>query len=334
MIIKKSTWSQTSNVFENVTRYSYKKMDLLATDHHDKLLNNTADAAIQDLYNTVFIAPFTDFKTAYTAVLTTEARYSNKTMQAEMLWKALSENISEWAFLVESVGGTDFRRNTINYKLLFAQGFAPFQNGAYEQRMRALTSFIVLLNDFTALDTVTATVTAFHQQLLAARSDQQGFENELAKARTLVDATRTELADTMQRVFGYLLYKYAPNTAAIDDFYDLTLLKASTKTNSDGSSAVIPSFEILPAMQRTILSDTYDQTTVFKLLNIGDAEVKIWLTNNPNSIIPPTAIVLAPSEGVTVSGLTLSDGSTDLKHLVAFNMDNLTKARIEAETED
>ena len=57
-----STWFYLQNPFDNTTKQSFKKMNLIATDLHDKLFNNLTDPFIADLYNNYFLAPYQDFK--------------------------------------------------------------------------------------------------------------------------------------------------------------------------------------------------------------------------------------------------------------------------------
>jgi hypothetical protein len=266
--MQKSKWSRLDNTFDNATIGSYKKTDILATDHNDKLLNNMSDPDIADAYTNVFKPPYDAFKLAFTTVMTAEARYGGRTRNTEDMWKALAANIDDWSFAVEATPGGLFRKGTLNYSTIFPNGYAPFQKGAYEQRLRSVASLIDILGDYSALANVKTQVNNFYTTLLAARTEQQGFENELAKTRTDVANARQELVDAMHRIMGLLLYKYAPNTAAIDDYYDLSLLRTIGRNGSSDDIVLPNALDVLPAMQRTIANGVYDSTTFVKFIKI------------------------------------------------------------------
>ena len=326
--MQKSKWSRLDNTFDNATSGSFKKTDILATDHNDKLLNNISDPDIADAYTNVFKPAYDAFKLAFTTVLTAEARYGGRTRNTEDLWKTLTANADDWSFAVEATPGGLFRKNTLNYSTIFPNGYAPFQKGAYEQRVRAVASLIDILGDYTALANVKNQVTIFYNTLLAARTEQQGFENELAKTRTDVANARQELVDAMHRIMGLLLYKYAPNTAAIDDYYDLTLLRTINRSGSNDNDTLPNAIDILPAMQRTIANGVYDNTNFVKLINTGAVDLQVWSSNNETSTIPSNALTIAPEETITISVATIADGSTNLTYIIAANADTLDKGKV------
>jgi hypothetical protein len=327
-MIQKSAWSFLSNVFDNSTRGSLKKMDLLATDHHDKLLANIADPDIDALYNNYLLGNYTNFKTNYANVLATEARYSGRTEATEGFWTALRQNIDDWSFAIEATPGGAFRRGKVNYNTLFPNGYAPFQNGGYEQRLRAVKSLIDVMGDYPALNTVRTTINGFYQQVLAMRTEQQGFENALATARTNAEEARQNLANAMHRVSGMLIFKYAPDTARIDNFYDLSLLRTITRNNNNITTVESTKIDVLPAMQRSILSNLSNTPMSFDFTNIGTTELIIWMSNNENSAIPIDALHLAIGDSSTANHTDLSDGSTDLKYLLVANTDVVTKGKL------
>lgn len=324
----KSNWSYLSNVFDNATQGSYKKLDLLATDHHDKLLRDNSNTEIVSIYQTIFKPAYDKFKDAYANVLTTTARYSGRTLNAEALWQQLRQNVGEWSFAVEATANGMFRKNTINYATIFPNGYAPFQTAAYEQRLRALKSLIDIMSDYPQLATIVTEINIFYQNILNTRTEQQGFEFALQQARDRLDVTRKELVTAMHRVFGFLIYMYAPETNAIDNYYDLTLLRNAAKSMSDGSDNDSSTFEILPLGRKTIAKGNYNTNTVFQITNTSNAEASIWISNNENSQEPSNALVLPIAETLTIDASSISDGSDDLKYVIATNISSEQKAKI------
>jgi hypothetical protein len=132
----------------------------------------------------------------------------------------------------------------------------------------------------------------------------------------------------MQRVMGFLLYKYAPNTAAIDDFYDLSLLRTVSKNgNSDDQNLPAP-LEVLPAMQRTIATGTYSHVDFVRFVNTGTVDLQVWSSNNETSAAPTNAITLAPEENINITIGSIADGSSNLTYIIVSNTDTTEKGKI------
>lgn len=323
-----SEWSHLSNFFQNATQGSNKKLDLLATDHHDKLSKGLSNPAINTLFTTVFKPAYDNFKIAYTTLLTAESRYSGRTRKAEETWDALRKNVDNWSFAIESTPGGTFRRGTINYSTIFPNGYAPIQTGGYEQRIRALKSTIEVAGDYPDLAGVVADMSSFYQNLLTIRTEQQGFEFMLSQARNEVDLARQDLTTAMHRVFGYLIYTFAPNTAVIDTYYDLSLLRYTAKNNAVIDPNISITADILPLSRRTVTNGDYSTTNFFEISNTGNTVLNIWISNNENSTEPINVFSIAAGDTIYTDSDALSDGSTDPKYIIVYNTDANNKGKI------
>ena len=328
MSIKKSKLQHLNNLFDNATRGSVKKLDILATDHSDKLQRGATTTALNAVYTTVFKPNYDAFKTSYTALLSTESRYSGRTRNTEALWEQLRANADEWSFMVESTPGGAFRRGKVNYATIFPNGYAPMQTGSYEQRIRALKSTIDVANDYADLTPVTDVMNDFYQILLDARTEQQGFEFDLAQARTDLDAARENLLIAMHRVLGFLIYNFAPDIDIVEAFYDVSLLRNYSKPDSTDDDALPTIVEILPLGRRTVLSGNYNNTVFLEITNTGNTSLDMWLSNNENSTTPINVFTIAAGDSISMDSDSLSDGSNDLKYLIAANNDALNKGKI------
>jgi hypothetical protein len=232
-----SSWAYTANPF-SVGHLSYKKMDMLITDTHDSLLNNVSDPDISNLYNNLFLPAYNDFKRAYARISTTQSRYGLRTDTFEILMQELgTTKIDEWDIQIQATSGGLFKKTTPNYKMLFSNGRASFQSGSYEQRILAVTSFKDILTDFPVLAAIQTDVDGFLAQLKTARTEQQGYENELSNHRNELELANNALALVLHRILGFLIYKYADNPRKIEDFFELQYLRQSS-SNSSTNNAV------------------------------------------------------------------------------------------------
>ena len=328
MPIKKSKLLHFNNLFDNATRGSVKSLDVLATDHNDKLKSNTTNVALVAVYTTVFKPAYDAFKSAYTGLLTAESLYSGRTRNTEALWEDLRKNADEWSFAIEATPGGAFRRGKVSYQTIFPNGYAPLQSGSYEQRMRALKSTVDVATGYADLADVIADMTAFYSTLLYARTEQQGYEFSLAQARTTVDATRDNLVIAMHRVYGFLIYTFAPDTDIVEAYYDISLLRSANRIDNTATANTPTVVDILPLARRTVLNGDYNTTTIFDLANTGNTTLTVWISNNENSSEPINVFTLAAGDSTTIDSDSLSDGSNDLKFLIAANSDAANKGKI------
>ena len=93
-------------------------------------------------------------------------------------------------------------------------------------RINAVGLLAQSLADFPALATVRAEVEAFHQDLTAARTEQQGFEGGLAELRAKLEDARLELAAAMFRTFGFLIYLYEGDPDRVSRYFELQYLRS------------------------------------------------------------------------------------------------------------
>lgn len=227
-----ASWAYTRNPFVT-TLLSYKKMDMMATDHHDKLKNNLGDPEIDNLYHTHFLPAYAAFKDAYTQVGVTQSRYGLRTDNFTQLVSLLgTDKIDDWDIQIQATSGGQFRKNTNNYKMLFPNGRSAYQSEAYEQRILTLSELSTSLGDFPVLATIKTDVDNFLMQIRAARTEQQGFENQLSIDRSTLDNARSNLALAMHKVLGFLIYKYTDNPKRIEDFFELAYIRQTTYDTS------------------------------------------------------------------------------------------------------
>lgn len=328
MPIKKSKLMHFNNLFDNATRGSFKKLDILATDHNDKLRSNTANPSIVSVYTTVFKPAYDAFKLAYTGLLTAESRYSGRTRNTEALWEELRKNADEWSFAIEATPGGAFRRGKINYQTIFPNGYAPLQTGSYEQRMRALKSMIDVATPYSDLTTVITDMETFYTTLFNARTEQQGYEFTLAQVRNNVETTRENLVIAMQRVASFLIYTFSPDIDVVEAYYDISMLRTISKADATNTVNTPTNADILPSARRTVLTADYNTTTVFEISNTGVTALSVWISNNENSSEPINVFIISAGDSISMDSDTLSDGSNDLKYLIVANNDLVNKGKI------
>lgn len=321
-------WSYLRNVFDNVTKGNYKRMMLMARDHHDKLKQaSNSDSEIGSLY-AHFLPAYNRFNDALRAVNVTDSIRQSYTMQIEAAFRELSSTlIDEWDIKILY----NYRRHSPEYKLLMGNGRAPFQTGAYDVKLQAVAELRDKLSAFPILSSLQAEIEAWLEQTNSIRSTQQGYEGELSGKQKLVETYRAALAEEMHRVFAGLLFKYYKDPSQVENFYELKYLqRSSTKSTDNGGDAVVLQKEIkVPAGEKqAAIEGSFAIDNVFELTNKTNEPVFCWLSNSNMSSLPVDAFLLPANETVMVYGDELTDGTTPLKYFMVENQGSVT-AKIE-----
>ncbi len=282
-----TTYRHLINPFDVVTRTSFKLMKLIATDHRDKLLNpSIIDADITDLYNNVIKPPFDNFILTYSTVLAEIGRYGRRTREFETLIKRLStDKIELWDIQIQNV----YRRDSPEYHELLPNYRTPFQSSTYDNRIAAVLALSMTLGDFVSLAAIKADVDAFHNDLITLRSEQQGFEGNLAQTRTTLEEQRVALAVALHRSFSFLIYKYSSNAERVAGFFELHYLRSYEGSgNSGNNSTDTEIIRTIAANEKLVLWQgvlTNDNVITFK--NTGTTDLIVYAA--PDAEAPQNA---------------------------------------------
>lgn len=308
-------WSILRNTFNNVTKYNFKRMLAMSTDHHDKLLvESSNDPYINVLYQKLLPA-YQAFKQAYNATFQQEAFYQGNTLIVENLFAQLSsQKIRQWDIWIQN----EYLDNTPQYLMLLPNGRNPFQSGSYEARINAVTALSANVATFPNLANVSADVATFLQQLVQARTTQQGVEKSAANTVKNVEDARVELAQVMQGVLGGLIWHYYQNIAQVETFYELKYLR----TAADNSSTNTPTLQAHPlaANSRATLYGQLSASESITIRNTGSVPISCFTSNDISANAPIDALILQPNEEQTAFADELSNGN-GFSWLILLNPD-------------
>lgn len=300
-----------NNPFDTVTQNNNKRMLLMARDHRDKMKGfSTLDPDINQLFQELN-PKFTAFEEGYSDLHSKEGIYKGHTQMLEELMQDLSSTqIKQWNIWVQNV----FLDGTPEYTMLFPQGRKTFQNGAYELRVDAIRTLSLTLNNFAELSTVKQAVDLFLTKINTVRTNQQQMESMVQAARQNLEYQRLALANTMHRIFGFLVYKFYQNPVEVERFYELKYLQAPVAKEVVNENS-IP----LPANSRaTVVEQSMTGNSFITVKNTGTATLKLFTTADKNALTPDIVKELLPNETFAFYGNELSDG-TGYDWLIAVN---------------
>ena len=215
-------WFYLHNPFDNVTKHSFTLMNLLATDHHDKLKHKAnTDARFAPLYQD-FESAYKVFKEVFTKSLSNAGRYQSNTKKVESLFTELtSTRIRQWDVKIQN----EYDEMSNEYVSILPNGRKPFQTGGYEARINEVKALYDRLNYHSNLAQLAADIKQFAYNLEQARTEQQGFEQAERELSQALELARLELAKVMYGVFVRLKYLHLNELKQVETYYELQYLR-------------------------------------------------------------------------------------------------------------
>ncbi len=299
-----SEWYPLRNTFDNATKGSLKRMLILATDHHDKLLMESANnPQIATLYQ-MFLPVYQTFKQAYNGTFQKDAFYQGNTQIVENLFAELrSQKIKQWDIWIQN----EYLDSTPQYLMLLPNGRSPFQTASYEARINAIIALEANLASFPTLANVLTDVSAFRQKIVQARTTQQGFEKSASNTVKAVEDARIALAQVMQGVFGGLIFHYYKSINRVETFYELKYLRNTSSSGANGSPTL--QTHNIAANSRATLFGQLAAGEAITIKNTGTVSITCFTCNDVNGNAPIDALILQANEEQTLYADELSNGN-------------------------
>ncbi|MFN0199899.1 MAG: hypothetical protein ACKVTZ_00175 [Bacteroidia bacterium] len=296
------SWSYLHNPFDNATKGSQKRLSILATDHHDKLLvESTTNAQIAALYQ-FFLPHYNHFKNIYQQTFSMDGIYQGNTQIVENLFAELSgKKIKQWDIWVQNV----YLEGTPEYTMLFPNRRTPFQSGSYEARITNVKSLETTLALYPNLGNVLNDVTTTLQQLEAARTAQQGYEKQSSNLVKDIEDARVSLAKAMHYVFGGLLQLYYNELWRVETFYELKYLRATTSTKT----ITMKSYKVNAGARLTLFDGQLTDESYLTIKNTSGGELLVFTSANPTATAPLDALHLLAGESLSFYANEYEDGS-------------------------
>ena len=274
-----TTWHFLSNQFEQATRGSFKRCNILNNDHLSKLTSEGADPTIADLVTRT--APLSNtYSTNYSNWISAGATYEGHTQLVDGLLSQLSSTkIKEWDIQIQG----QHLEGTPEYTMILPNRRIPYQNGTKDDRLSQVEALAERLLDYPALSATQSDVDTFGSALRTARDNQQQKEQLAAMASDLLEQARLALCTIMYGNLGVLMDKYRETPDMVENFWQLDLIRRTGQGGGDDD---------LPDTAVNISGRIVDDSTSDPLANV---EVTLFQTatgpgndypNNDMNMIP------------------------------------------------
>lgn len=294
-------WSYVFNPFMGLSGRNTKQFYFFARDHRDKLANRAGDVDIAPLYSR--IQPVFDaFEARYIAVDTNTGGYRTRTATIENLMLELNTKVRRWDIGVQNI----YEETTPEYQGIFTERRAPFHTGAYDDRIRAVETLLQRMAGYPLLATIATDVQTFYAQINAARTAQQGFENNDQLFRRLLLADSQRLAAEMHYVFGALIMKHYLQPDLIETYYELKYLRTGTQN----TGIVMKEHKVSANSRVTLFAGQLASDSYLAIKNTGAVPLHVFTSSDPNAALSTAATVLAAGDSIDGAYAdTLTDGS-------------------------
>lgn len=292
---KKSEWSPLSNMFDNVTKKSKKKMRLIINRHVLKLAAASADPEIQAIYD------ITNPKKIEYNLLMTEWESSKGIGKGDTkIWEKHLDEINE-TVLNEWEGQVTYRypKDTPTYIAIFPGGRMAITSGAYDDRLAALDAFSHTLDSYPLLATLKTAVDLKVDAVHTARDQQQSQYDKVGFKSTALEDLRFELAEILDDNLCKLKIKYRKNLKMVENFYDLSLLRKNVSDEdfmfqSEGTLEAGASFLI--TLPKKLLIST--NATCQFMNQSGLVDLQFFFVANGTNLDNLVKITVQPNETI------------------------------------
>jgi len=214
-------WHYAENQFDNVTKTSKKRMNIISSDHLSKLQAEQSDADIHDLFHR-FETVRAEYASRYDSWLKAKGIYKGATQNMDEIQQTLtSEKVPDWDNKIKVVVGEGSADNTT----ILPNGRGPFQEGGRDQRIREVAALAERLANFPDLAAVKTEVETFAAQMEQTRDIQQQKEDLVDNASDALEEQRVICAQMMYANLGRLMDKFADAPENISRFFELQVIQ-------------------------------------------------------------------------------------------------------------
>jgi len=313
-----TTISILRNQFDNATKGNFKRMIMAAADHFDKLKQAALTNPQIDVIYQNALPAYQKYTTKYQQITSNYALYQGHTqLFEEKILELRSTLIRKWDIIIQY----EYDETSAQYKMLLPNGRMPFQTGAYELRLNAVSSLLANVQamnnpNFANLIQI---IDAWLQQAYDLRAKQQGFEATDSLLRQEIENDRKALANAMHLVFFQLCVNFYPNLAQVETFYEWKYFKAAvSNTNANGITKTV---SVAAASRITADVNNYQDNTNINVENKGDVVIEAWISASENSPAPVDVSFINVGENANFIASELSDGTSPMKFLILNNKD-------------
>lgn len=213
-------WHYAENQFDNVTKNSKRRMNIISADHLSKLEAEQSDADIHGLFHR-FEPLRAEYVARYDSWLKARGIYKGATQKMDELQETLNEEqLPGWDNKIKVAVG----EGSADYTTILPKGRGAFR-AARDQTIREVAALAERLANFPDLAAVKTEVETFAAQMEQTRDIQQQKEGLVDNASDALEEQRVICARMMYANLGRLMDKFADAPENIERFFELQVIQ-------------------------------------------------------------------------------------------------------------
>jgi len=263
------------NPFEAATRGNYPLAIYIGKQHRDSLFVDSTTSPIAKTCYDLVVSKVANLESAEGDFLSQKGTQGGKVATFKELETGMSITLGEWQTEIKHV----YKVNSIEYKVLFPNGNAPFTKGQQQHKMDAVQALLKSIGADLSLATIKIVIQAFYDAMMLAFKTK-GTSKKSTKVDSLaVEIARKDLCDVMEGNFGKLI-----------DFYNKTPMYAAKYFDEPAMRGRLQKsfmISVNPMKTKNVFTRTFanPDTQELQFTNLTNAALRFFLTDIKTSSI-------------------------------------------------
>lgn len=316
--MSRQSWNSIVNSYLVASKGNYHLALKMAKFHNDTLFADKADPNVNAQY-VVFNPIYLQMQTTYNQWIAQGSTQLGESLAMKLLMKQLSKpNIGNWDRDFQKVYAAD----TADYKKLMPHHRIPFQTGAVDDRINALSALSMNLIGITAL---AATATEINNFILLIKAEQDLQQHAIKTTKTdssNVEKARVAMCTKMFGNFGRLLGFNETDPSAIAKYFPLKYIQRNQQ--------VYFTHTLKKGAQYDVVKHSFLDTDQLLLTTDNAASIRVALAKTKGADITGKGVVVLGNTSPTVNASDLGD-TTQNSYLIVLNLDTNMSAEFEIE---
>ena len=298
-------WPFLLNPILNCTDGSYRKALNVSIRHYNAMSNSTIQFIIDMfvIYEPLHLA----FVAAYNEWIAQSGSQQGETLTVNQLLRLVSKKIKTWDIAIQSKYADD----TARYKQLLPNHRIPFQSGAQDLRIGAISSLSTNIGADPLLATVKTDVDLTFTQIQTAFNQQKHNISETLISSDAVETARVAMCVGQYADLGTFISHYASHHIDIAPYFDIETIRQHDQVIFDG--------HVKPLENKFFRKHTFTPLDEVSIWNKGAGVLKFFLTELKGGALGSTCVTVQPASKYV--GLASAMGSLTKKIIMVNNPD-------------
>ena len=263
------------NPFESATRGNYPLAIFIGKQHRDSLFIDSATSPIAKTCYDLIVPKVANLESAEGDLLSQKGKQGGKVATFKELETGMPITLDEWQTEIKHV----YKVESIEYKVLFPNGNAPFTKGQQQHKMDAVLALLKSIGTDASLATIKIVIQAFYDAMTLAFKTKGTSKKSTKIDSEAVEIARKDLCDVMEGNYGKLIDFYNKTPMLAAKYYDEAAMRRKLQ-----KSFMI---SLNPLKTKNVFTRTFanPETQQLQFTNLTTAVLRFFLTDIKTGLI-------------------------------------------------